>query len=108
MYLWASCGTTYRELLASKWIKIAGVNTLTVYCQIWQGNSNTVTCKVDVGGASGSVAGTPSQTTPEWCTFTVDVSGLSNGTVYDLSVQIKQNNSNGQLLFFGAITIFGS
>lgn len=97
-------GTTERTLLTSKWKKISGVDTLTVYGQLATDNvSFAATLKVDVGGANNSNYSI--STTFEWVTFTIDVSGLSDGTVYDVSI-IGDNASNAT--YIGTVVIFGS
>ena len=69
---------------------------------MWQdalslGNSAVV--KVDIGGQSNSVTGTPNQITPEWKSFDIDVSSLTNETVYDVNIQLGANGitRNGYL-----------
>ena len=88
--------TSYVIIGRSKWTKISGVSTITVYCRIWVRDAvgQSANLKVDVGGQSGNVAGTVSQTTPEWKNFTIDVSGLSNGTVYDVTVSMLNTLGN--------------
>jgi hypothetical protein len=54
---------------------------------------------VDIGGAAG--AGSTTATTPGWCSATVDVSGLTNGTTYDVVIQLKNSNAGeGAALFY--------
>lgn len=103
-------GSTYREVIGNKWIKINGVRTLTIYALIWTTSAlgATADCLVDMGGQQGSVSGTVSQTTPEWKTFTVDVSSLSNGTTYDLSVQLRLTTDVNNYAYLGSIVILGS
>jgi hypothetical protein len=95
---------------ATKWIKIPGISTITVYAQIWiqtASGSPAVTIKVDVGGANSSVTGTTGQLTPEWKSLSIDVSGLSNGTTYDVSV-IMSGNVNAIQYYLGNLISFGS
>lgn len=103
-------GGTYAQIWSSKFIKIAGVSTVTVYARIWQRRALGSICniKVDIGGANGNVSGTASQVTPEWKSFTIDVSGLSNGTAYDVTAYLKEPNSNSEILYCSDIIGFGS
>ena len=83
-----------------KWTKIAGINTLTVHARAWGsfgGSTTAFSLRLDVG--SGTAVGDSvaiSGTTPAWITdFTTDVSGLVNGTVYDIFLSRANNNSSG-------------
>jgi hypothetical protein len=96
-----SLGTVW----ASKWTKISGVATITVYAQIWVRTTGTATLKVDVGGQNNSVTGTSAQTTPEWKSMTIDVSSLTNGVTYDVTVQL---NNSVTTAFLGTLISFGS
>lgn len=101
--------TTNLELLASKWTKIEGVNTLTVYGRVWTSQAGIdATLDVDVGGQNGS-ATNANDVTPTWVNFTIDVSSLTNGTNYDLSVRTRQSSTQGgSRNYMSAIIIFGS
>lgn len=98
---------TQKTVLESKWTKIAGISTVTVYGEIWQAHTNTANLEVDIGGQSGNASGTASQTTPEWVNFTVDVSGLTNGTVYDIDVRLSAN-AGVDNVYMGTVVMFGS
>lgn len=101
-------GTTERTILTSKWKKIVGVNTATVYGEIWTDDSSgTPTLKVDIGGENNSGAGAGGIITPTWINFDVDVSGLSDGTVYDVSI-ILDNADNSNFSYISNLVIFGS
>ncbi len=85
---WAVQGTTFRSIIKSKFKKLAGVSTITCYARI-ANSSGTSTVQVTIGGNVGSNTRTTSSTLDWTTSFTVDVSGLSNGTVYDMSVELK-------------------
>ncbi len=94
---------------ATKWTKFAGVSTVTVYAQIWQDGTETSGFVATIGGQTGTIAGTGSQTTPEWKSITVDVSGLTNSTVYDVSMTLTLTNANGtKKSYMGNVIAFGS
>lgn len=112
LYLATTSGSA-QTVLATKWKKISGVNTVTVYARIWQNEgagsgTRTATCTVTIGAASGSASGTAAQTTPEWVSFTIDVSALTNETVYDVSIKLNRNNDNVVPAYLGGIVGFGS
>jgi hypothetical protein len=99
-YLIGTTATTglYETVWETKWMKIASVSYVTVYGQIWQtypDRSGTVNLKVDIGGVSNNANGTQNRVTPEWKNFDVDVSTLTNGTVYDVRVQLKITAGGG-------------
>lgn len=99
-------------VLRSKFLKISGVNTLTIYANAWtrSGHVNAAVW-VDCGSTNGSVATISASSPGTWSTFTIDVSGLTNGTVYDLTVSIYNPTSSGgdgSFAYLGGIVIFGS
>jgi len=98
----------YSTVIATKWKKIAGVSTVTVYARIWQASATTANCKVTIGIVSGNANGTESRKTPEWVTFTIDVSSLTNDTVYDVTIDIKTlDATTNQNAYLGSIIAFG-
>lgn len=101
--------SSYKTIIATKWVKISGVNTVTIWARIWQGGIRACQCKVSIGTANGNVTGTGSQVTPEWKSFTIDVSGLSNGTSYDVTIALQNGQDNATEKFYlGSIIAFGS
>lgn len=102
-------GSTYTKIWSSKFIKILGINTVTVYTRIWgQINSGQALFQMTIGSSSGTISGTIGQTTPEWNTFTIDVSGLTNGTTYDVSALIYNFTGTGNEAYCSDIIGFGS
>lgn len=100
---------TYGIVLTTKWKKISGVSTVTIYANVWGfGVGTQANIKVDIGSANNNVDGTEGQTSPEWLTFTIDVSGLTNGTVYDVTVSLKNLESGSYLTRMDSIIAFGS
>jgi hypothetical protein len=111
---WCVYQTTYRSILKSKFKKKTGSDTLTVYARIWQHDAANPSKKaqikviLDAGALSGTTDGSGQQTTPEWVNFTIDVSSLTDDTVYDLDIQISHNNDAGGRAYMDSIIIFGS
>lgn len=105
-------GNGYGNAWSTKWKKVAGVSTVTVYAQTWLASAigGNASVKVDVGGQNSSVSGTLNNTSPEWVHFTIDVSSLTNGTVYDVTVSLAHlNDSVGTAnIFLGNLISFGS
>lgn len=96
--------TSAHTVWRTKWIKVAGVSTITIYVQHWV-SANTGTVTINVGGQTGSA--TETATTPQWKTFTINVSGLVNGTTYDVLYQLS-NNDGGVRSYGGTMIAFGS
>lgn len=100
--------SNYITIIKTKFIKIAGVSTVTVWARIWQNSASTANCKVTIGSVSGNVSGTNSQTTPEWKSFTIDVSSLVNNTTYDVTIAICNTDGSTPVDYLGSIIAFGS
>jgi hypothetical protein len=100
----------FQTVLTTKWIKIAGVSTVTVHARIWDpSGSENAACKVDIGGCNGNGHTTGAETVPTWVNFTINVSSLTNGTLYDVTIQLGITGPGGQSQpRLGAIIGFGS
>lgn len=91
-----------------KFVKTSGINTVTVWCRIWTtSGSHTASFKLAIGSVSGTVNGTAHTSTPEWKSFTIDVSSLINGTTYDVTASMYESENNGTV-FCSDIIGFGS
>lgn len=103
-------GTGYQTFLNFKFKKSVGINTVTIYARIWgesaDGDKEAV-LNVDIGGQSNTVKSVTS-TTPSWVTASdINVSGLTDGTVYDGIVQLKTEADN-ETAYCSAVTLIGS
>lgn len=104
--------TSFTTVWVTKWIKIASVSTITIHAQIWQqaagaGSGNQARLQVSVGGQTGDVTGTDVRQTPEWVEIaSIDVSSLTNGTLYDVLVQLR--TVAGVEVYLGSLIAFGS
>lgn len=99
-------------MLRSKFMKIAGINTLTIYAYVWEDvttGSSLVSAQLNVNGTTADT-GTVSSTSPTWTTAgTINVSALSNGSLYDLSIAIKNTNASGtHNSYMGSVIVYGS
>jgi hypothetical protein len=107
---WAAkhTGSEYVTILRAKFVKIAWISTITVYAYWYAKCDGTPNfslwnrLKVDVGGQSNYVE---HQTYtdywgPDWEIFDVDVSGLTNGTVYDVQIQLQAERDGYQRTAF--------
>ena len=82
---------SYKTVIRSKWRKIPGVSTITWYSYMSMTTGSSIQCQVSLGGLT-SAAGMNSST-KAWVSNTIDVSSLTNGTVYDILIQIKATGS---------------
>ena len=101
---------TYHNVWSTKWTKISGVNTVTIHARVWGSDGaagNYSTIKVTIGSVNGEVTGSSGRNTPEWLSFTIDVSSLTNGVTYDVTVAIKHNQS-GDFVYCGDVFGLGS
>lgn len=105
--------STLYPVLQGRWKKVAGVNTITPYVTIWVGGSDSGTqaiVKVDIGGANETITGTANQNTPEDKAGSgIDVSGLTDGAVYDINIFLGSTVHNDTYEpCLGSITLIGS
>ena len=105
-------GTTETILLRSGFLKVAGVNTLTIYHLSAAGVAGAGIIKVDVGGQSATetnIANTAFGTSMNLLPFsnTIDVSSLTNGTFYQLTVALDGSEGT-TVMQLASIIIFGS
>jgi hypothetical protein len=95
--VWGVWGTTYRTVKTGKFKKLAGVNTVTVYAHIKSSSDNNAAyytyVQVNIGGYTGFDHGSEQEGSWEWINFTVDVSSLTDGNVYDLTIQLKHSQT---------------
>lgn len=100
MYWGVLSQNVYYTIFQGKYKHSDDVSTITFWARIWvDGMENAVAqVIVDEGGGSevsGAATGTANQATPEWKSGTVDVSGLTDGTVYALTVKLKNDRADG-------------
>jgi len=99
-------GTVYCPVYLTKFIKTSGVSTVTFYFRSFASSGTTPFVLLDIGGVQG-VSNVSHSQSKTWKSLTVDVSGLTNGTVYDVSVQMKQESA-GFLVYISSLIAFGS
>ena len=102
---------SYDKIFDFKFKKTAGVNTITLFTRIWSsnaGSSREALLQVNIGGQS-CVATSVASASPSWYegATTIDVSGLTDGTVYDGVVNMR-NEDIGYYSYTSAIYLIGS
>lgn len=102
-------GNNTHNIFTDKFTKVAGVSTVTVYGRIWtRAGSIQARLAANIGGQTGTVDGTVGTHTPEWKAFTVDVSSLTNNTVYDVTLTLTEAASTNTEIYCSDIIGFGS
>lgn len=99
----------YNTFFTSKFTKISGISTVTVYAKIWTSTADpsyTSYCKVLIDSNYVEVSRTNSSTPAYATAGTIDVSGLTNGTTYDIVIQIKA--TAGTYACMNSIVLIGS
>jgi hypothetical protein len=99
----ASKSNNWKTVLLGKFKKIAGITALTPI--VYAGANGTADhIKIDVGGIA--ITDPISANPPRWFTLSnIDVSGLANGTIYDITIQLKKTeNYYTKLLYIILIT----
>lgn len=95
-YFKTTNSTGYDDVIKSKFTKISGISTITWYARgvhVSAGTNRYLDVKVDIGGLNSHNAGINAGQTPTWVSNTIDVSGLTNGTTYDITVSIGVGSS---------------
>jgi hypothetical protein len=97
------------DTILTKFCKSADISTITIWVQLKVaaiGDQAKARVTVGAGGPSGAVTGTGSQTTWEWKSFTIDVSGRVDGTTYDVTVELGAMGND--ITYMGSIIAIGS
>lgn len=100
---WPSPGIetkTFTVLSLGKFLKTAGIETITCYLSYKSGIvANNVKIRVDIGGVEEDSAGNDTVSYVEE-SITLDVSGLTDGTTYAITVKSLGTVNTGALLRF--------
>lgn len=103
-------GNTYETILKFRFRKVSNISSIRIEARIWAdtvGAGDEAYLNVDIGGNSGEVHSVTS-VTPTWvATANINVSGLTNGTVYDGIVQLKSEGTTGEA-YCSAVTLMGN
>ena len=94
-----------KTMFRTKFLKAEGVDNLLLYARMAGNGASDASANIIVGSVSGGTS-TVSGNTPTWRNTTIDISTLSNGTVYDFEIKI-QNSLNNQVWCY-AVIVFGA
>ena len=109
-YFVKSQGTTFgTHHPVLRFRKFTGINTIDFVGRIWCGGgaADQVALQIAVGGNTGTSAGIADSTSPTQVTASVDVSGLNNGTAYDLVISMRKT-TNSEECMLGDFIIYGA
>lgn len=102
---WAVYSNVLCTIITTKFQKLAGISTVTFYAKMWaEAGGWKAICKVDIGGQNATTAGV---TTIAWDSASIDVSSLTTGTVYDVTIQLSNDNVN-KMSYMDSIIGFAS
>jgi len=108
---WADGVTRESILLRTKFIKVAGILTVTIYAYSngsWTNAGNEPQIKISIGTQTLTLT-QANKGTWEWLSGTIDVSSLTNGTAYDVTVGfIRTGASDPAYINMASIVGFGS
>jgi len=99
----------YNEMMTTKFRKISGISTLTIYGHLWSyidSAGYNVKLKTNINSTD-CVVTSNNSITPTWYSNTMDVSGFSNDAVYDVIFYLGGENANSRC-FCDGIIIFAS
>lgn len=101
-FLHFNTGDAYLTCFTTRWMKPAGINTVTIYTLLFDSGSGDAIGFTNIGGVIGSTPGTTTSS-PAWAsTYSLDVSSLASGTHYEIITMLK-NSTGGQRAGMGAI-----
>lgn len=111
-FYFGRAGQPYQTILNFKFKKIAGVDTVTIYARIWSSSSDgnkEAQLRVDIGGENNTVQSVASNS-PSWVNSSdIDVSGLTNGNVYNGTVDLRNEfNDTSYWAYCSAVTLIAS
>ena len=90
----------WHTLIYSKFLKTSSISTVTFYADVRRQSSNASYCRVTIGGQSAQVA--PSSVDYGWLSNAINVSSLSNGTVYDIVIDAYNPTFLESIIAFGS------
>ena len=106
-------GVTVTSYLTAPFVKIAGISTVTIHAKLWANSTDVAKeaiLKVDIGGQNNTVKSVASST-PTWVTTsTIDVSSLTNGTTYTITISLYNESAGapGDNSYCSGVVLTGS
>lgn len=97
-------GTAFHTAYQTKFRKITGISNIQIYADTWTSGAGMSLLRFTVGSVVKTMYGSLSMAAPEWINTTLDVSGLANGTVYDV---IGEMYGSGSVCYLNSIQGFG-
>lgn len=88
----ATNNNAYSTCFYSQFKKLSGISTIKVFGDLWTLTGNVV-LRTTIGSVSGTLF--TGSFTPTMLSVALDVSGLNNGTIYDLVAELQQSGASG-------------
>lgn len=95
---WVNNAETFKTVISSKFKKESGIDDVDFYAYMYNSsieNDEVVECRVTIGSQSGTATSNQGSGAEEWINSTIDISSLSDGTVYNLYVAIRTYDPDG-------------
>jgi len=110
---WGTANASYNNVILPygvSWKKTSEISTISGTFYLWEQSGGTggrqVSAYIDIGGQV-SATSTSQSTTPTEKSWSVDVSGLTNGTVYEIKVMMRDDRGGGNSTNGGIAKIIG-
>lgn len=102
---WFVHGTSLATFAIQRYVHIDEISTITWYAWCVSTSSDPANIKVDVGGANSTSSTTGTNTDQQWVTNTIDVSGLSDSSVYTITLQASNDGAGNTTHVYHVILI---
>lgn len=89
----ATNSSAYRTFFEAKLRKVAGMTTVTTHVNVWTNSGHSADLRMSVGTLSGTI-GWKTNTDPAWSQVAIGISGLTNGTTYDVIGELRSTGSS--------------
>jgi hypothetical protein len=102
---------TARTILRGRFTKISGISSVVIHARLWAETTESTAeaiLTVTIGSATAQTSKSVESSTPTWYigATPIDVSGLVNGTTYDITIQL--NNEGYRSAQCSGVMLMGS
>ncbi len=99
---WGVANGAYNTFLTSQYKHLASVGSVTVWSRLWDSGGQPGALKCIIGSVNGNTTWA-ARSTPTWTSFTIDVSSLSAGTTYDVTLQLSSSPGYNNIILCDSI-----
>lgn len=102
-------GSTFVTCLRFRYVHVQGVNDIEFRARLWASTTSSgeeAVARATIGGQTTTTQSTTSST-PTWYTAStdIDVSGLSAGTAYDGTIELRNESGSPSVAYMSAVTL---